>query len=270
MHRLILVLQRSSANSGMALSVLMSVAWSTTIIADDVATPGSEPKVIISDSASAASDSPQNVSDPSSGPAAPEQQKPPSAANEGVPAGISPPAVPETTTEAGPATAEKEDSLRALGQLEISRPLSSVSLASALRAESVKGEPLNQPQDLAGPLFAAFGVYTDPPSACRSTAPRRNLYPICYNPLYLEDPNLERCGVGHGCFTELVSAARFFGRVPVLPYMMGAEPPFHCVPSLGDCPACHSFGCDAYIPPPSAEGFALQALMTVGLIFVLP
>lgn len=48
--------------------------------------------------------------------------------------------------------------------------------------------------------------------------------PITHHPLYFENVTAERCGVGQGCLTTWSSAARFFGRIPLVPYMITAEP----------------------------------------------
>lgn len=157
-----------------------------------------------------------------------------------------------------------------IDQLLNGRPLSNVSLSVAQQAETVSGEALQQPGDQAGRFFETFGVYHELPAVRQGQCDRRNQYPLFFNPLYFEDPNMERCGQGFGCLTEFVSAARFFGRVPVVPYMMGANPPLSCVPSLGDCPTCHAFGCNAYLPPLDKDAAALETAFTVGLIFLLP
>lgn len=158
----------------------------------------------------------------------------------------------------------------AIERLMNARPLQTVSLSRSIESVSLDGDALNQPEDQAGQYYDSFGVYHELPAVRRGRSHHRNSYPICFNPLYFEDPNLERCGLGYGCFTEFASAIRFFGRVPLVPYMIGAAPPCSCVRSLGDCPTCHSFGCNAYLPPPSLKGTALQTAATVGLIFLLP
>lgn len=101
----------------------------------------------------------------------------------------------------------------------------------------------------------------------------RNTIPIQHKPLYFEDPNLERCGVAHGCFTEIVSVAHFAGRIPALPYLMGVNPPCTCVNANPDCPACHQFGTDAYFPNPGevdTKAALIQGIATVGLVFLIP
>ena len=100
--------------------------------------------------------------------------------------------------------------------------------------------------------------------------PDRDSYPFQHFPLYFEDPNLERCGGGWGCFTTLASIGHFYGTIPVLPYRLTAEPPRQCVQTLPDCPACQRFGCDAYLPPWSWKAAAVQAAATVGAVFIVP
>ncbi|MEZ6063874.1 MAG: hypothetical protein R3C19_26300 [Planctomycetaceae bacterium] len=155
--------------------------------------------------------------------------------------------------------------------VEIFNPIYAVTLGSAnIEAHNPPDQlPTNQARQLQG--------FQEPQyqwaSGHSMYSPNRNAYPICYRPLYFEDPNLERCGQAHGCLTELVSIAHFAGRIPVLPYMMVAEPPHDCVAAKPDCPMCSSFGPDAYFPRPDEVdlgGVAVQAAATVGLIFLLP
>lgn len=57
---------------------------------------------------------------------------------------------------------------------------------------------------------------------------------LCYKPLYFEDVQLER--YGHYCHPLLqpfASRARFWLTIPVLPYLMGVNPPNECVYDLG-------------------------------------
>ena len=150
------------------------------------------------------------------------------------------------------------------------RPLSSITLASAGRAESLEGQPLKQPESHAVVLLAPHGTWQDISGYRPNPFPRHNHFSFAHDPLYFEDPDLERLGRTDGYFTELTSAANFFGRIPLLPYQMGSNPPHSCVPSLGNySPRC-SYGHHAYIPPLNSEGVALQAACTVGLVFLIP
>ncbi|MEZ6129615.1 MAG: hypothetical protein R3C59_13110 [Planctomycetaceae bacterium] len=180
------------------------------------------------------------------------------------------------TPASDPADAMKSHSATELSpkqtseRLGLSRPLNQVSLSAAQRAEGLTGEKLKEPVDKAAELFSEFGVLYESPRLVGVPSPRRICHPIQYNPLYFEDPNMERCGIGHGCLTEVVSAARFFGRVPLLPYLVGSNCPQSGVASLGDCPSCHAFGHDAYLAPLNVQGVAFQAACTVGVIFLIP
>ena len=56
----------------------------------------------------------------------------------------------------------------------------------------------------------------------------------CRNPLYFEDEQLERYGHSWGNVKQTaISAVKFFGTVPLLPYYMGVYPPNECIYDLG-------------------------------------
>lgn len=153
---------------------------------------------------------------------------------------------------------------------ELFPSLSNITLSEAARSESLRGEDIPLPTDAAQPYRARFGRFLDV-SGYRGT-PRPTLMPFAlqYHPLYFEDPNLERCGIHHGCLTDAVSAVRFFGRVPLAPYLLGSQPP-HChVHSPGQCRSCQAYGCEAYVPPLNPQGAGWQAAMTVGFFFLFP
>lgn len=151
------------------------------------------------------------------------------------------------------------------------RPMSSIGLATSISSISLTGEALPEPFDTAGQLPGSRLVERQYIGAPWSNGhPPRNTYPICYQPLYFEDPNMERCGHSCGCLTELMSAVHFAGRIPALPYLIASSPPHDCVRSLPDCPTCSAFGPEAYWPAPSIHASAFQAAATVGLIFLIP
>jgi hypothetical protein len=57
---------------------------------------------------------------------------------------------------------------------------------------------------------------------------------LCHKPLYFEEVQLERYGHEWGPLVQpVVSAAHFFGTLPILPYKMGLETPNECVYALG-------------------------------------
>ncbi|MCA9049658.1 MAG: hypothetical protein KDA89_13075 [Planctomycetaceae bacterium] len=154
---------------------------------------------------------------------------------------------------------------------DVLTPIGHVGLRSTkLQAVAAEGA---LPENRAGEIAATWGIGYVPASFDAVCRPNRNMFPICYRPLYFEDPNLERCGIAAGCLTDVRSAAYFFGRMPVMPYLTTADPPCVCVRAKPDCPCCHSFGCDGYIPPLrdfEFEAGVAQYLATVGLIFLIP
>ena len=56
---------------------------------------------------------------------------------------------------------------------------------------------------------------------------------IRYQPLFFEDPTLERYGQDAGLLTPAVSGAHFFGRVLTLPFQAVVRSPFSCDYPLG-------------------------------------
>ncbi|MFN9717821.1 MAG: hypothetical protein ACK58L_03950, partial [Planctomycetota bacterium] len=151
----------------------------------------------------------------------------------------------------------------------VARPLSEIRLDEANRPVSQKGEPLKTPA--VESRQAGIPVeehYT--PAPWQRCHPPRNTFPFRHQPLYFEDPNMERCGQSAGCLTEAVNIAHFAGRIPIVPYMMAAHPPDQLVRALPDCPTCHSFGTDAYVPEPTLHTITVEAVAATGLIFLIP
>jgi hypothetical protein len=57
---------------------------------------------------------------------------------------------------------------------------------------------------------------------------------FCYKPLYFEQPNLERYGIGYSCPTNaLVSGGKFFADATMLPIHLIKKPPNSCECTLG-------------------------------------
>jgi hypothetical protein len=151
------------------------------------------------------------------------------------------------------------------------RPLTAIRLADSIVQLDESGKPLAKPDDSNPQQAASVPAehHYVPAPWHRSHAPR-NTYPIRYQPLYFEDPNMERCGETGGCLTEVKSIAHFAGRIPLLPYMMASDSPHKCVRALPDCPTCQQFGPDAYLPKPTVKAIAVQAAATVGAVYIIP
>jgi hypothetical protein len=92
----------------------------------------------------------------------------------------------------------------------------------------------------------------------------------CHNPLYFENPSLERHGYSLGPVQPLASAAHFVGNAAILPYRMVAEPPCDCVYTLGHERPGTPTPLRYYRPPLSLSGGVAQAGTVTGLIFLLP
>ncbi|QDT52112.1 hypothetical protein Pan44_01210 [Caulifigura coniformis] len=98
-----------------------------------------------------------------------------------------------------------------------------------------------RPADLAAELSPGGTPHLISGSYFALAHPSRYLYCFAHNPLYFEEANLERCGIGHGVCQPAVSAASFIGRTALLPYSLLVTPPCSCVTTLGDCPTCHAY-----------------------------
>jgi len=92
---------------------------------------------------------------------------------------------------------------------------------------------------------------------------------IGYSPLYFAEDALERCGHYYGCWQPAVSAAHFFGRIPLLPYMYGANN-FPCHYSLGYCRPGDCVPHYVTTPRWSLRGATYQAAAMTGVALAVP
>ncbi len=141
-------------------------------------------------------------------------------------------------------------------------------IGAALRADD--GE---LPPDYASMRFAQAGEVRHGPGATRQwgeAAFRWEAAAMHHQPLYFEDINLERHGYSTGILQPVVSAAHFFGRVPALPYLVGARPHRECVYTLGHYRpgSCAPF--ERHWPRASLRGALFEAGAVTGLIWLVP
>ena len=129
------------------------------------------------------------------------------------------------------------------------------------------------PEDIAKQVFAE----TDTPS--RSLADVRDWYEseylwtapaIAYKPLYFEHASLERYGHHYGVLQPAVSAAHFFGRLPAIPYLRGAQPGHRRYYSLGHYRPGASLPHFGQLPAVNLRGALYQGAATTGLFFLAP
>jgi hypothetical protein len=93
----------------------------------------------------------------------------------------------------------------------------------------------------------------------------------CHKPLYFEDVQLERYGHELGPVVQpVISTARFFGDVVVLPYKMGINPLNECQYSLGYYRPGSCAPWSVGPVPISLRGALMQAKVVTGAALVLP
>ena len=119
---------------------------------------------------------------------------------------------------------------------ELFKPLNAISLTTGLEDR--------EPPDLAKTATPDQNprlVWGEPWPDIKLAA-YRYTNPFMHRPLYFEQPNFERCGTSCGFLSPYVSAGHFAGSIVTLPLHMVLDCPCRCVPTLGDCPSCHSYG----------------------------
>ena len=90
-------------------------------------------------------------------------------------------------------------------------------------------------------------------------------------PAYFDDVPLERYGQSVCPFFQpVISGTKFVLQVPMLPYKMGVDPPHACITSLGHQPPGNCVPCIRQTLPFETDASMIQAVATVGLVFLLP
>ena len=95
---------------------------------------------------------------------------------------------------------------------------------------------------------------------------------LCHKPLYFEEVALERYGhtLVREEFQPIISGAKFFLTVPILPYKMGINPPCECIYTLG---YYRPGSCAPYMIDPlplSVRAGLIQAGVVVGGVAIFP
>ncbi len=94
---------------------------------------------------------------------------------------------------------------------------------------------------------------------------------ICHKPLYFQDTMLERHG--HQRFPNvqpLASGVRFFGTIPIMPYLMTLHPPGEDIYNLGHYRPGSGAPCLMERPPYDQRAIRVQALTTAGVLVAAP
>ena len=131
----------------------------------------------------------------------------------------------------------------------------------------------DMPRDYASARFAREGQVAHRMGVSRESAESMVMWEapgVCYRPLYFEDVNVERHGYKVPLVQPMLSAAHFFGRAPLLPYMMVTERSRECGYSLGHYRPGDYAPYSLYIPRPKLTASALEATAVLGVILAFP
>ncbi len=87
-----------------------------------------------------------------------------------------------------------------------------------------------------------------------------------YQPLYFEDKNVERYGWDAGIFQPFLSTGKFYLDLALLPYNLGAQPPWSLEYNAGYALPGDPEPYRLYLPRCSVSGASLEALAVLGII----
>jgi hypothetical protein len=171
---------------------------------------------------------------------------------------------PATTRAERSCDEEKKECLQAIEDLR-GRDIKKIFVG--LRIEGDNGRPAIEGRDF--PCECALGLRTSFQGRDWSqTTFTWKATSQCHKPLYFEDVALERYGHAWNPVVQpFMSAAHFFGSVPLLPYKMGLTPPNECMYTLG---YYRPGNCAPYMLDPiplSLRAGAFQALGVTGFAF---
>lgn len=121
---------------------------------------------------------------------------------------------------------------------EAAIPLDDIPVSKPITAMTVRTAPSSGelPTDYAKTHLADRPAEFQPPGFSRPwplTTFHWDASALYHDPLYFEDVNLERYGLMFDKAQPVVSGAKFFGRIPLLPYLMVVDHPHDCVYDLG-------------------------------------
>lgn len=144
---------------------------------------------------------------------------------------------------------------------DLFKPMDRITLAAS------PGNDDKAPEDLAASYMEDSELYV---SSSYHPGNRAQRYPIgfLHNPLYFEEPDLERCGNGCGCATAAVSAVQFLSNTIVLPYRMAADPPCALRRGYGDCRCNQELPCQRPFQC-KLRAITAEGAMAAGFVFLL-
>lgn len=116
------------------------------------------------------------------------------------------------------------------------KPISAVKVDIAPRVRDASGRPQQLPTNYGSAWLTSLGRIDAPVGMTRSdmvTSVHYAAPAYCHRPLYFEEINLERYGHNFGVMQPFVSAANFYGRLSIMPYLMTVDKPWECQYPLG-------------------------------------
>ncbi len=170
------------------------------------------------------------------------------------------------------------DQMRVLTEEEIAEAEEIAAIESDLKPiQSVlamtKPEAGEMPKDYASKRFAQAGQVTHRMGHSRTNMESQLMWEapaIAHRPLYFEDINLERHGYKIPIVQPAVSAAHFFGRVPLLPYLAASEGHREPQYTLGHYRPGDYAPYSLYVPKLKLDGSIAEAAFMTGIMFAFP
>ncbi len=136
-----------------------------------------------------------------------------------------------------------------------------------------KPEAGELPKNYAARRFAQAGEVTHRMGHSRAQTESQLMWEapaVAHRPLYFEDINLERHGYKIPIVQPAVSAAHFFGRVPLLPYLAASERHRKPQYTLGHYRPGDYAPYSLYVPRLKLDGSIAEAVFMTGIMFAFP
>ncbi|MCC6510242.1 MAG: hypothetical protein IT423_14150 [Pirellulaceae bacterium] len=179
--------------------------------------------------------------------------------------------VPASAQESRPQPPVQKDERPSNNYLPPQLPIGRINIG--VQAKPFKGngdKPKDQSQAALGDLPSVTAASAEQWPWTMGTNARPTAADVMYRPLYFEEVNLERYGRSRGPLQPAVSAARFFGTIPALPYAMTVRHPGQVnywrwpYPSGWMAPRVRE------LPPLEPGAAIVEASAVTGMFFLVP
>jgi hypothetical protein len=178
---------------------------------------------------------------------------------------------PERSPPQGNKTVPRKPEGNVQSYLPPQRPIGLLSIdTSTKRKGDSNNVPVDQNRKAFGEPRTVQAAHATELSTVWAPGPTPDSMNFCYQPLYFEEPNLERYGRSCGHLQPALSGMRFFATIPALPYAMTVHRPKQ--PYIWRWPYEAGWGAPRVreLPPLDAKAGLVQASLLTGLIFVVP